>query len=1367
MSFYPESVIADVNSQVDPVRLLELIGYKTNKIQETPEVVKGFCPIHRESVFRTLTVDRATRTFKCTYSLCDGAGGGSLIDLYAMAQQMAFDDAVKALAQEFGVELRLPVDADFLKKNAEVAENYLTLGETEEAEKLFRELAELQPEFMPAHEGLLRVALERGDRTGEVRARRSLARLHAARREWEKATEQAQKWLELEPESGEAKAVLAECTLASGDVEAAMYEFMAVADQCEAHEDFSGAVAAYLRADELQRELGVDVVDVHHHVVRAWQAAGRTQDAIEYLINRGERAARETQFERAVDLYAAAMELDEERLDLRMRYAELAALAEPGPESADRIVTVTTFLAEREEYERAMEALENYLARVPDDPKVMSRLAELYFSQGRNIEGGDLEVRLARQEIAAGDPHAARERMARILEWQPEHAGVLEALGDAEEALGNGAQARNARRRFAKVLAGQKDFKKALQVLDRLLEEDPLTMDLLEQQAQTLEAWGKAAGPEEALHQASEIYAQLADRMLEQTAGHRATLYLERAVSLGPADPVLMFRLARTYQRTGSLPMARDAVVRACEMLVGQGRLDDAILEAEQFAETMRWDLDLVLYAAELYLRMEDPEGAVAKLREVAQEKSRTGERGEAEQLFSQALQIRPDDFATLEALAEHYRAGGDLERFADTLRKASTIYEERCDLGGALKPLEALVAVQSGDLQAVSRLIEFNEKLKRLAEAQRWRMHAAQIYREAGDREREARVLREALQKSPADPEILALLAEAEFARGEKAAAVKASRRVAQIQREADREEEARATLESLLERVPGDTDVLRDLFALLKKIDRAAAAPRGAELAERLAEAGQPGEASLVFEEAAACVPHDVDMTLRRIEMLKSLGRDAEVMDCRIALARAYQHHERFREAEAVLNELLEADPQLTGAREELVELYGRLGDSARVEEQLTLLADSLVAEGESGKSVAVLQRILQLNPESIGARRQLILHYRDHGPVSEAVRELHLLADLYRRQGSEDEALAAERDAVQMSGDVKARRRLVDGLLKAGKQTQAAEELEMLAKTYLDALQFEEAEAALREVLEIDPDRLSARQLRGELFHRQGDSTRALEEYRAALSLAAFSGGNRPGTAANQTPSAGGELMLVPEYDFDRFVVGQNNQFAHATCLAIARSPGRQYNPLFLYADVGLGKTHLANAIANYVLARDSRARVIYTNSEDFTNELVEAISTNSVNMFRGRYKNCELLIVDDVQFLAGKQRAQEEFFHIFNALFQAKRQIVVTSDRPPAEIAHLENRLRSRFGAGVIVDIAPPDLETRVAILNREVDLGNLSLDPGVIRVIAERVDTNVRELKGALNQVIAMRDLRGVEATEENVRQMLDSLFARA
>lgn len=235
---------------------------------------------------------------------------------------------------------------------------------------------------------------------------------------------------------------------------------------------------------------------------------------------------------------------------------------------------------------------------------------------------------------------------------------------------------------------------------------------------------------------------------------------------------------------------------------------------------------------------------------------------------------------------------------------------------------------------------------------------------------------------------------------------------------------------------------------------------------------------------------------------------------------------------------------------------------------------------------------------------------------------------------------------------------------------------------------------------------------------------------------------------------------ECIFNAKYTFETFVVGNNNNFAHAAAIAVAQAPGKSYNPLFLYGGVGLGKTHLLHAIGQYVAAHRKGARVAYVSSEKFTNEYIDAIQNNQLVRFRKKYRQTEVLLIDDVQFLSGKERIQEEFFHTFNALHENHRQIVLTCDRPAAEIQNLEHRLVSRFEWGLATDLQPPDTETRVAILRKKEKTMGVELPDEIINFLASRIRSNIRRLEGALIRVASYASLTGRKLSVEMVEGLL-------
>ncbi len=238
---------------------------------------------------------------------------------------------------------------------------------------------------------------------------------------------------------------------------------------------------------------------------------------------------------------------------------------------------------------------------------------------------------------------------------------------------------------------------------------------------------------------------------------------------------------------------------------------------------------------------------------------------------------------------------------------------------------------------------------------------------------------------------------------------------------------------------------------------------------------------------------------------------------------------------------------------------------------------------------------------------------------------------------------------------------------------------------------------------------------------------------------------------------------ETVLNPKFTFEGFIVGASNSFAHAACLAVAQAPARAYNPLFIYGGVGLGKTHLMQGIGHYVLAH-SRSRVCYLSSEQFTNEYIDALQNRTLVQFRKKYRNMDLLLIDDIHFLAGKERLQEEFFHTFNTLFDAHKQIVMTSDRPASEIANLEQRLVSRFEWGLVTELQPPDLETRCAILRYKVAQNKLAVPDEAVSFISENIKSNIRRLEGALTRVASYGALTQNRLTPEALSDLLKDII---
>jgi chromosomal replication initiator protein len=284
-------------------------------------------------------------------------------------------------------------------------------------------------------------------------------------------------------------------------------------------------------------------------------------------------------------------------------------------------------------------------------------------------------------------------------------------------------------------------------------------------------------------------------------------------------------------------------------------------------------------------------------------------------------------------------------------------------------------------------------------------------------------------------------------------------------------------------------------------------------------------------------------------------------------------------------------------------------------------------------------------------------------------------------------------------------------------------------------------------------------AGRQLQVKFKITAGGNAQALPATATTLGKA-----TRAAESSHERTFHNGEISFNPKNTFETFVVGNNNNFAYAAALAVAQAPGKSYNPLFLYGGVGLGKTHLLHAIGQHVASNKKSARVAYVSSEKFTNEYIDGIQNNQLARFRKKYRQTDVLLIDDIQFLAGKERIQEEFFHTFNALHEAHKQIVLTCDRPASEIQNLEHRLVSRFEWGLVTDLQPPDIEMRLAILQKKAQLMGVTLPEDILNFLASRIRTNVRRLEGALIRVASYASLTGKKLSIEVVEGLLREIL---
>ncbi|MCX7016160.1 MAG: DnaA/Hda family protein [Candidatus Sumerlaeota bacterium] len=1355
MNTYSHEAIQKILGLLDPVAVLQLIDYRPETIQVTDAHVKSFCPIHKEQVFRTLFIERRDKRFRCSFALCPGSRAGNLIRLYALAKGLAEDEAARQLIEAFGFTVDLPTVDDFVERTLKVARNFLDMEVAAEAEAAFRKVIEADANNLAAHRGLL-AALAMAGKAAEAQGQRlEVARLAKEENNLQTAREALEAYLAEAPDDETRRCELIEAYRALGLEEEQIAQYMTLAERLEAAGRVDEALEMYRAIDELH----LGVVDVFPHVVQLMKAAGRRSDAVAQHLRRADDLERRGLREEALACINDALDIDPERAEVRWHAIEMAAR---GPLDAAALALALKWVdgyMERQSYNEALEGLRQLEGGAPGDERILDRTIQILQAQGKTSEVESLYLRMVDERLARGDFDGALKRLETLLQSRPDSPDLLLRKADLLERVGRTELARRAYAQCLEALRRDRLWAKAVEVHDKALALQPDSLDLREERLQALNELGETQA-------AVDACLDLADRYLDRDEAERALRKIEMAIELAPESAALHQRRARVAERLGRRDEATQSRLRAAECLMAAENYAAAAAVLEETWKAGIEEPETLFRLAACEEQLGETGRAIKHLDELARlwEKREAWDRCEA--VLRHSLEVDPANVEARERLADVMgRLGRTAEEVA-LLQEAAERLLAESTYSRAEGLCQRILARRPDHAPALEMLVRVNEAAQKAQAVQDLLLRLADIYKAREDHAAERKAYERILEKWPETIAARRRYALLLWDLQDLLRMKEEARRLFASLLRTRRFDEAAADL-AQLQRLAPDEPLFLELAALLyekwAKPEEWAAAVRA--LADLYRRRGLYSEAAEWTTRLLERFPRDEALRADLISLLLKDERADEAARQYAQLARLHIERAAWDDAIAAYQAALELNPSYAEGMMALVRLYFQKQDYEAAVNQIHTLAEFHEHQEQYDEAIATLRLAFEVDRESVDVRKRIIDLLKLKGAVAEAATELDSLRTVYEAREDWDSAIATLRDKAMLQPEDRApRAQLVDTLRRRGRsQERFAEELG-LAEFHLRQQDAPAALAVLDRLVEEDRNSLRARRMRAEALALSGDDKKALSEF---LEMSREMETSVP-VRSMEAPAASAPapaLRVVPEYVFDAFVVGSRNNFAYATALAVAKSPGQQYNPLFLYSDVGMGKTHLLHAIANYTLEHHPQLTVLYTSADEFTTELVDAIENNTVKSFRARHKATDLFLLDDVQFLAGKERAQEEFFHIFNTLFQAGRQIVVSSDRPPKALAHLEKRLASRFGAGVTVDIQAPDVETRIAILQREIKLvEDATLPDWVATQLAQQLESNVRELKGALNQVVALVRLAEGAPSEEALREIVERVL---
>lgn len=1361
MHIFPEELIEKIRAEIDPVQLLRMIDYRTETIQIIGQTIKAFCPIHREPIFRTLLVDSHSRTYRCSNKQCTGHDGGDMIDLYARSRNIGYEEALPELASAFGVEVDLSVAQEYMRRAQEIADNYFDMGTLADAEEQYDRILKFQPSSIDALRGLVRVYNAKGNEEKAMEATLRLATALAATDANEEAAGLLQTYIQKNQADTPTRLLYIECLKKTGNDEWVAGEYINLADYLTEQGEIEQALEIYRRIEAMQLES----TDVAMHIVQILTTAGRRDEAVGEMIKRADVLATAGDFTRAIVCLQQALEIDASRDDLRVRLAQIVGQHQMAGEPLnDCCREIRTMLTARS-HGPAAQALDHLMAAFPHHVALTELKGDL--EEARGHEEAALDLRL--ECIDLYEKRKELEQALHVLEKAlrsrqdnvallSRHAGLLRELGRKEEAVA-------CYLTIVSLFESADEFDHAAAVYQTIIDLEP---DAIEHRVRQFELYLRL-GLEPIV---AKTALALAEAYEIRGDSEQASQILERALSVAPESADLLTRHGELLEKLGRRGEAAEQFLAVSKILINQQLYDRARHRLERALSCLPEHMEARELRADVLVQQDMTLQAMGEYTDLAQAYLAASEPENVIRVSKKILSIQPDHLPTLQLLGAAYGQSGDTEKQRAHQMRLVQLYRQTQSFTRASELCEEILSADEDFTPAIEQLVGIAEATHQSGSAIKHLWKLSQVFARAGKREEEQSILDRVLARDqlhrPAWYRNIELMMQWATPRALAEAVKMAIDHFTAASRRGD--------VVQILDDLRAAPNPKPEILAGLVRLRKLAGDTEGVKEALRaqanlLMKSLRDEEAIDILGELAEMIPDDVAIRRSRIElMIRADQRESAATEYR-KLAEMYADRNRLEEAESAYREMLKIAPADAKSRDALITLYIRMDNLARAADAIEDLAAHYIKKGQFAEAASVYERVFEYDPKREEIFRKIIAVKQRAGDLAGALAYYDRLLDFLAEEGRAGVFEQTAQEAIALDpANWAMRRRLADHLVKVGRTGEAEAALLELAGLQIRAESLDAAAKTVDEVLELNKGSVQARAFHAELLARGGDAKTALAEFMSLTgSLSSIRNGRTSEDPA--APFAFGNyegLTRVKSYSFDHFVVGARNNFAHATALAVSRAPGKNYNPLFLYADVGLGKTHLCHAIANYILDHHPDLKLMYTMTEDFIGGLIDGIQNNTITAFRNRHRLTDILIIDDIQFLSGKERAQEEFFHIFNALFQAGKQIIITSDRPPKDIAHLEKRLRSRFGAGIIVDIQSPDLETRIAILRKElIQRGrNEEVSDEVVLYLAENIQQNIRDLKGALNQVLARRDVSEQEIDIDLVQQAVEHVSSR-